>query len=124
MSKAVLCCINIRVSERLCTLSLSRHHVWILALRSGRLAGHQKPQLSHAFGTSSRLRLRTITGLVLAIAMLLVELFLAALTLLLEAFDDVDGTARRTVDVIKSITSSSIQARGSILTAKGVGSAR
>jgi hypothetical protein len=66
------------------------------------------------------LRFWALPLLVFAIAMLLIEFLLAALTLLLEALDDVDSTASGTVIVVETIACGSIKARSSILAAKGI----
>ena len=69
---------------------LCRQDVWIVGLR---LACHEQSQLSHAFRSNARLWSAIGLGLALAVAMLGEELLLAALTLLLQSFDDVDRTS-------------------------------
>jgi hypothetical protein len=92
-------------------------------LCSGGLAGHQQAKLTHSLGSFARLRFWTLPLLVFTIAMLLIEFLLAALTLLLEALDDVDSTASGTVIVVETIACGSIEAGGLILAAKGIGGA-
>jgi hypothetical protein len=65
------------------------------------LASHQKAELSHAFGTTTR------NGLGLgdlasagAVAVLLVELLLASLALALQALDNVNGTTNVSVVIM------------------------
>lgn len=64
-------------------------------------ASHQKAELSHTFGTATRNGLRlgdlAATG---AVAVLLVELLLASLTLALQALDDVNGTTNVSIVVV------------------------
>jgi uncharacterized protein (DUF2141 family) len=96
--------------RRLCTKSLSRHHVWILCPG---LAGHEKSKFSHALSTFARLRLWALAvAFVFPIAMLLVKFLLTALTLLLKALDNVDSTTHVTVVIpgIKAIARSIIKA--------------
>lgn len=94
------------VFQRLGIRGLSRHHVGVL---DASLAGHQQAQFPHSLSTLPRLRSWTLALLLLAIAMLLVEFLLAALTLLLKALDDVNRPTRRSINVFDTIACSSIK---------------
>lgn len=99
---------------------LSGQHIWSLC---SSFASHVKANFSHPFSALSRKRFAL--GLVLAFAF--VEFFLAALTLALEAFNDVDGSAHVTVPKITSVGVVAVGSRdagGSVLTAEGVRCAR
>ena len=100
--------------------NLSGQHVWSLC---SSFASYGKANFSHPF--SALPRKRSALGLVLASAF--VEFFLTALTLALEAFNDVDGSAHVTVHKITPvgvIAVGSHDAGGSVLTAEGVRCAR
>lgn len=73
---------------------LDRYDIIALVL----FASHEKPKLLHAFGTTSRLRfpLRDLAASS-SIAVLLKELFLAALSLALKAFDNINGATKMAV---------------------------
>lgn len=111
-----------RPNARVCEISykrLGRQHVWILWTS---LAGHEKTQLSHTFGSLARLRFPFVVVFTLTIALLLVKFLLSALTLLFEALHNVDGSSNMCVIFasIRSIAISSDQARRIILTAEGI----
>jgi hypothetical protein len=65
------------------------------------LSSHQKAELSHTFGTTTRngLGLGNLTT-TSAVAVLLVELLLAALTLALQALDDINGTTDMSIVIV------------------------